>query len=178
MYAIPDTNTEVDPERRASGSSPSKPKRNRYPCPRNYFSAVPDLKPKSGRMNSTRRLGGLKMQLELAPNENRKRVRRLMRIMELESLSIKPRISMDDWAHPVYPYLCRDLAVTRLNQVWATDMSYSPMPGGHIDLCAVINWHSLYSRPASSWRCTTRAVASTTSSSSGYSAQSNSRKYI
>ncbi len=35
---------------------------------------------------------------------NRKRVRRLMRIMGLESLAPKPRLSAADRAHPVYPY--------------------------------------------------------------------------
>src|ERR1700694_5112850 len=43
---------------------------------------------------------------------NRKRVRRLMRIMGLESLSPKRKLSAADRAHPVYPYLLRDLAVT------------------------------------------------------------------
>ena len=44
---------------------------------------------------------------------NRKRVRRLMRIMGLESLSPKPKLSVADRAHPVYPYLLRDLAARR-----------------------------------------------------------------
>ena len=75
---------------------------------------------------------------------NRKRVRRLMRIMGLESLSPKPRLSAADRAHPVFPYLLRDLAVTRPNQVWATDITYLSLPGGHVYLCAVLDWHSRY----------------------------------
>ena len=75
---------------------------------------------------------------------NRKRVRRLMRIMGLESLAPKPRLSVADRTHPVYPYLLRDLAVTRPNQVWATDITYLSLPGGHVYLCAVLDWHSRY----------------------------------
>lgn len=75
---------------------------------------------------------------------NRKRVRRLMRVMGLESLAPKPRLSAADRAHPVYPYLLRDLAVTRPNQVWATDITYLSLPGGHVYLCAVLDWHSRY----------------------------------
>lgn len=48
---------------------------------------------------------------------NRKRVRRLMRLMGLEALGPKPRLSAANRAHPVYPYLLRDLAVIRPNQV-------------------------------------------------------------
>ena len=54
---------------------------------------------------------------------NRKQVRRLMRLMGLEALCPKPRLSTPDRAHPVYPYLLRDLAVTRPNQVWAMDIT-------------------------------------------------------
>ena len=75
---------------------------------------------------------------------NRKRVRRLMRLMGLESLSPKPRLSAADRAHPVYPYLLRNLAVTRPNQVWAMDITYLSLPGGHAYLCAVLDWHSRY----------------------------------
>ena len=75
---------------------------------------------------------------------NRKRVRRLMRLMGLEALGPKPRLSAANRAHPVYPYLLRDLAVTRPNQVWATDITYLSLPGGHAYLCAVLDWHSRY----------------------------------
>jgi putative transposase len=75
---------------------------------------------------------------------NRKRVRRLMRAMGLESLSPQPQLSAADRAHPVYPYLLRELAVTRPNQVWATDITYLPLAGGHIYLCAVLDWFSRY----------------------------------
>jgi putative transposase len=73
---------------------------------------------------------------------NRKRVRRLMRLMGLEALCPKPNLSRANAAHPIYPYLLRDLEVTRPNQVWATDITYVPIQGGFIYLCAVIDWFS------------------------------------
>jgi putative transposase len=75
---------------------------------------------------------------------NRKRVRRLMRLMGLETLAPKPRLSVANRAHPIYPYLLRELTVNRPNQVWATDITYLSLPGGHAYLCAVIDWHSRY----------------------------------
>lgn len=73
---------------------------------------------------------------------NRKRVRRLMRTMGLEAIYRRPNLSRASKAHPIYPYLLRDLVVTRPNQVWATDITYIPVRGGYVYLCAVIDWHS------------------------------------
>jgi putative transposase len=73
---------------------------------------------------------------------NRKRVRRLMRLMRLTAIYQRPRLSQKAAAHPIYPYLLRDLVVDRPNQVWATDITYIPVAGGYIYLCAVIDWHS------------------------------------
>ena len=58
---------------------------------------------------------------------NRKRVRRLMRLMGLEAIYQKPNTS---WAHPghkIYPYLLRGLLIDRPNQVWCADITYIPM---------------------------------------------------
>ena len=73
---------------------------------------------------------------------NRKRVRRLMRVMGLTAIYRRPNLSKKTAAHPIYPYLLRGLAVERSNQVWATDITYIPVQGGFIYLCAVIDWHS------------------------------------
>jgi putative transposase len=73
---------------------------------------------------------------------NRKRVRRLMRVMGLEALSPKPKLSTANQAHRIYPYLLRNLDINRPNQVWATDITYLSLPGGHAYLCAVLDWHS------------------------------------
>ncbi len=72
----------------------------------------------------------------------RKRVQRLMRLMGLEAIYEKPNLSRRDVAHKIYPYLLRKFAVTRPNQVWATDITYVAIQGGFIYLCAVIDWFS------------------------------------
>jgi putative transposase len=80
---------------------------------------------------------------------NRKRVQRLMRLMGLESLAPKPPTSQPAPLHPIYPYLLRDLAICRVNQVWAADITYIPMARGFAYLVALIDW---YSRRVLSWR--------------------------
>ena len=80
---------------------------------------------------------------------NRKRVQRLMRLMGLEAISPKPRLSLANPEHRKFPYLLRGLPVNRVNQVWATDITYVPMPRGFMYLVAVIDWHSRY---VLSWR--------------------------
>lgn len=73
---------------------------------------------------------------------NRKRVRRLMRQLGLETIYRKPNLSRANAAHRIYPYLLRGLNVDRPNQVWATDITYIPVQGGYAYLCAVIDWRS------------------------------------
>lgn len=80
---------------------------------------------------------------------NRKRVRRLMRVMRLEAVYPKPRTTRRCPEHKVFPYLLRDLAITRPNQVWSTDITYVPMQRGYMYLVAVMDW---YSRYVISWR--------------------------
>jgi putative transposase len=80
---------------------------------------------------------------------NRKRVQRLMRLMGLEAIYPKPRLSQRDGDHRIYPYLLRGLQVDRPNQVWAADITYIPMSQGFMYLVAVIDW---YSRCVLSWR--------------------------
>ena len=73
---------------------------------------------------------------------NRKRVRRLRQEMGQESIWCRPRTSIANSAHRKYPYLLRGLKIAAPNQVWCTDITYVPMPGGHAYLCAVMDWHS------------------------------------
>ena len=80
---------------------------------------------------------------------NRKRVQRLMRLMALESTAPKPNTSKPAPEHPVYPYLLRNLKVSRVNQVWASDITYIPMARGFVFLVAIID---LYSRLVLAWR--------------------------
>jgi putative transposase len=80
---------------------------------------------------------------------NRKRVQRLMRLMGLESVAPKPNTSKPAPEHVVYPYLLRNLKVSRVNQVWAADITYIPMARGFLFLVAIID---LYSRRVLAWR--------------------------
>jgi putative transposase len=75
---------------------------------------------------------------------NRKRVQRLMRIMGLEAIYPKPRLSAAGKGHKIYPYLLRGVVVGRADQVWSTDITYVPLPSGFMYLAAVIDWYSRY----------------------------------
>jgi putative transposase len=75
---------------------------------------------------------------------NRKRVRRLMRVMGLEAIYPKPKLSLAGRGHKVYPYLLRGVAVERVNQVWSADITYVPLPSGFMYLAATIDWFSRY----------------------------------
>jgi putative transposase len=80
---------------------------------------------------------------------NRKRVQRLMRVMDIEAIAPKPNTSRREPEHPVYPYLLRGLTIDRPNQVWAADITYIPLAHGFAYLVAVMDW---YSRRVLSWR--------------------------
>jgi putative transposase len=75
---------------------------------------------------------------------NRKRVQRLMRVMGLEAIYPKPRLSLAGKGHRIYPYLLRGVKVERRDQVWSTDITYVPMASGFMYLAAVIDWFSRY----------------------------------
>lgn len=79
----------------------------------------------------------------------RKRVQRLMQVMGISSIAPGPQTSKRNKQHAVYPYLLRDLAIDRPNQVWATDITYIPMPYGHLYLVAILD---LFSRKVLSWQ--------------------------
>ena len=79
----------------------------------------------------------------------RDRVRRLMRLMGIEALYVKPKLSQGHPGHRKYPYLLRGLSIIRPNQVWATDITYIPMAKGFCYLVAIIDWAS---RMVLSWR--------------------------
>jgi putative transposase len=86
--------------------------------------------------------GSRKMAFEL--KVNRKRIQRLMRILGIEALYPKPRLSRPAPGQEVYPYLLRGVAIERPNQVWSTDITYVPMQGGFLYLVAVMDWFSRY----------------------------------
>jgi putative transposase len=75
---------------------------------------------------------------------NPKRVRRLLRMMGIEALYPKPRLSVPGVGHKVYPYLLKGLAIDRVDQVWCCDVTYIRLHHGFCYLCAVMDWHSRY----------------------------------
>lgn len=75
---------------------------------------------------------------------NRKRIQRLMNVMNLEAIYPKPKTSGGDRQHKKYPYLLNGLVVDRPNQVWATDITYIPMERGFVYLVALIDLYSRY----------------------------------
>ena len=74
----------------------------------------------------------------------RDHVRRLMRLMGLEAIYPKKRLSLKNGAHKVYPYLLRGLAIVRPDQVWCSDITYIRLKGGFAYLVAVMDWHRRY----------------------------------
>lgn len=79
----------------------------------------------------------------------RERVQRLRRLMGIEAIYPKPKTSLGNKQHKVYPYLLKTVKVERANQVWVTDITYIPMQRGYCYLVAIMD---LYSRKILSWR--------------------------
>jgi putative transposase len=82
-------------------------------------------------------------------NVNRKRIRRLMRLMGLKAIYRPPRTSPPGKGNKIYPYLIKGLKINRPNQVWAADITYIPMQKGFLYLVVIMDW---YSRYVLSWR--------------------------
>jgi len=80
---------------------------------------------------------------------NIKRIRRLMRLMDIEVIYPKPKTSQSNKAHKIYPYLLKGLKIKGINQVWSTDITYIPMQTGFMYLVAIMDWFSRY---VISWR--------------------------
>ena len=79
----------------------------------------------------------------------RRQVATLMRRMGIEALYRKPFLSRRQSGHQIFPYLLRNLAISRPNQVWAADITYIPMRRGFVYLFAVLDWAS---RRVLAWR--------------------------
>mgnify|MGYP002633563025 CR=1 FL=1 len=80
---------------------------------------------------------------------SRGRVKSLMRKMGISAVYQKPRTTVPNLKHKVYPYLLRHRAITRPNEVWCADITYIPMAKGFAYLVAVMDWAS---RKVLSWR--------------------------
>ena len=88
---------------------------------------------------------------------SRKRVRRLMRLLGLQAVFQRPRTSQPHPEHRIYPYLLRDLKITRPNHVWCSDVTYIPLQRGFLYLVAVMDWAS---RKVLAWRLSNTLEAS------------------
>lgn len=88
------------------------------------------------RMTAWLRLQGYKV--------NRKRVQRLMRLMGIEAIYPKRRISGGSEEKRKYPYLLKGLPIKRADQVWSTDITYIRMNKGFVYLIAIMDWYSRY----------------------------------
>jgi putative transposase len=75
---------------------------------------------------------------------NHKRVSRLMRLMGIEAIYPKRRLSLADSRHKKFPYLLKGLTIDRADQVWATDITYVRMRHGFVYLVAILDWFSRY----------------------------------
>ena len=105
-------------------------------------------------------LGSRRIVDELAEQgrkEDRKRVRRLMRLMDIQAIHPGPNTSNPHPKHKIYPYLLRGLDINRANQVWASDVTYIPMESGFVYLTVIMDW---YSRKVLSWRVSNSLDAS------------------
>jgi putative transposase len=80
---------------------------------------------------------------------NHKKVLRLMQEMQLQALYPKPKTTISNLNHKIYPYLLKDLEITRPNQVWSTDITYIRISDGFIYLVGLMD---IYSRFMVSWR--------------------------
>jgi putative transposase len=79
----------------------------------------------------------------------RKRVRRLMAKMGLAAIYQRPKTTVPHPEHKVWPYLLRDMAIDRPDQVWCADITYIPMRRGFLYLVAIMDW---WSRRVLAWR--------------------------
>ena len=79
----------------------------------------------------------------------RRHVTTLMKRMGIEALYRRPRTTKPEPGHKIYPYLLRDMEITRPNQVWAMDITYIPMARGFVYLAVVLDW---FNRRVLAWR--------------------------
>ena len=81
-------------------------------------------------------------------NVGEKKVGSLMKKMGIRAIYPRPRTTIPNKDHKVYPYLLKGLKVKAPNQVWCSDITYIPMSGGFMYLCVIMDW---YSRRVLSW---------------------------
>jgi|APIni6443716594_1056825.scaffolds.fasta_scaffold92459_3 putative transposase len=88
------------------------------------------------------------LNMDLGYCVNVKRVRRLYKLMNLQTIYARPKTTKRNQSHAVYPYLLKNLKIERPNQVWQTDITYIPMFRGFMYMAAIID---VYSRKVLNW---------------------------
>jgi len=88
------------------------------------------------------------LNLDLGHRVNVKRVRRLYKLMGLQTIYRKPRTTIEDPKSYKFPYLLKNLKIERANQLWQTDITYIPMLRGFMYMNAIID---VYSRKILNW---------------------------
>jgi putative transposase len=91
--------------------------------------------------------GYLKVHQQLLENEinvSANTVHKYRQQMGLKAvLAIKaPNTSLKSKEHPIHSYKLRGVSITRVNQVWSTDITYIKIKGGFVYLAAIIDWYS------------------------------------
>lgn len=74
----------------------------------------------------------------------RKRTGRLMETMGIEAIYPKPKLSLNNKSHPVFPYLLKDVLIMKPNQVWSADITYIRMKYGFLYLVVFMDWYARY----------------------------------
>ena len=75
---------------------------------------------------------------------NYKRILRLMRLMGLQAVYPKKKLSIANKEHRIYPYLLKNITVTKPNQVWTSDITYIRLANGFAHLVCLLDLHSRY----------------------------------
>lgn len=75
---------------------------------------------------------------------NRKSILRLMREMNLKAIYPGPRTTVPHSGDATYPYLLKDMMITRPHQVWQVDITYLRTNHGFLYLTALIDVASRY----------------------------------
>ena len=73
-----------------------------------------------------------------------KRVQRLMRLMSIQAVGPKPRLSQAHPGHRVYRYVLRDVEIDRVDQVWSCGVTYIRLRSGFVYLKVILDWFSRY----------------------------------
>ncbi len=88
----------------------------------------------------------VKLLLKLEQIDWHKKVLRIMKKMGITGLYCRKRCntSIKEKKHKIYPYLLKDLIICRVNQVWATDITYIMIEGKFVYFVAIMDLYSRY----------------------------------